>query len=119
MVIGTCHSLDLLDPAVHRTGRLDVHLTIPSPDRAARAAILTTKLANVPGCETLRASPEFESVVLGTDGASGADLDGICREAALLGLRESIDIAALEPRHLSAALYAWQRRGGRYEQQAK
>ena len=58
-------------------------------------------------------SSEFVGVVKDTEGASGADIDSICREAALLALRENINIPALEPRHLSAALYSWQRRGGR------
>ena len=49
MVIGTCHSLGLLDPAVYRTGRLDIHLTVPPPNSTARAAILGAKLEGVPG----------------------------------------------------------------------
>jgi SpoVK/Ycf46/Vps4 family AAA+-type ATPase len=104
MVVGTCRGIELLDPSVFRPGRLDLHFDITLPDTAARSAILTRKLQSMPGAAHLVGSPAFATVVSTMVRGSGADIDNICREAALRGLREDIALTRLEERHLLLAL---------------
>ena len=74
---------NLLDPALRRPGRFDREIAIPIPDRNGREEILSIHS---------RGMPLAEDVVMGhlagiTHGFVGADLEALCREAAMLCLR--------------------------------
>ena len=45
-----------------------------------------------------------EALAARAEGLSGADIEGVCQEAALQSLRESLESAAVRPRHVWAAL---------------
>ena len=82
-VIGATNRPELIDQAALRPGRLGTHIRIPLPDEAARQAILS-----------LYTGPEVSGDALAslageTQGFSGADLAGICRDAKLIALRQA------------------------------
>ncbi len=73
---------DLIDPALLRPGRIDKIVQIGAPDEKARLSILKVHSKNVP----LAKDVDLSMVAKKTDGYSGADLQGLMREAALITL---------------------------------
>jgi transitional endoplasmic reticulum ATPase len=69
----------VIDPAVRRPGRFDYHIEVPYPDREGRAAILRVCLAKM----KMRRGWRIEALAEATEGSSGAELAGLCREAGL------------------------------------
>ena len=92
---------DLLDPALLRPGRIDKVLKVPAPDEKARLSILSIHTKGVP----LAKSISLKGIAEKTEGYSGADLEGLVREAALIAMDESkfkaIEIGAS---HFEAAM---------------
>ena len=76
---------DLIDPALLRPGRIDKILAVPAPDLEARKSILKIHSIGVPLSKEVSLSELAEK----TEGYSGADLEGLIREAALIALSES------------------------------
>jgi transitional endoplasmic reticulum ATPase len=107
IVLATTHNINLLDPAILRPGRLDQHVFIPLPSREARCDIIHHYMSSMPLCPaTIPDARAFAGVVASvTDGFSGAQLENVCREAAMCSLRESVEAGYLEARHFEAALY--------------
>ncbi len=83
--IGATNRPDLIDPALLRPGRIDKIIHIPAPDRESRRHILSIHTANVP----LAKNVSIDELADQTDGYSGADLEGLIREAALISIQES------------------------------
>lgn len=89
-----------LDPALLRPGRLDVQLYVPPPDAEGRRAILGLHTAGMP----LAADVDLSTIADSCSGFTGAELAGLCREAALAALREDLAGAdAVAGRHFAAA----------------
>ncbi len=84
-VIGATNQPDFLDPALLRPGRFDFQIEVPLPDEQARSAILRVHLAK----KRLTPDVELDRLVSMTRGFSGAEIEEVCREAALAALRES------------------------------
>jgi len=76
---------DLIDPALLRPGRIDKMIHIPVPDLEARKMILEIHSRNVPLAKNI----SLQGIAEKTDGYSGADLEGLIREAALISIKES------------------------------
>src|SRR5690606_14261906 len=100
LVLAATNRLDLLDPAVLRPGRMDQHIRMELPDTPARLAILQKKCEKMP----LHESVNLQGIALLTHGFSGAQLENICREAAMLALREDINANEIRHDHFSDAL---------------
>ncbi len=83
IVIAATNIPNALDPALRRPGRFDREIAIPIPDRFGRQAILEIHSRGMPLAE------EVDMVHLAeiTHGFVGADLEALCREAAMLCLR--------------------------------
>ncbi|KAF9573770.1 hypothetical protein EC968_008049 [Mortierella alpina] len=91
---------EVIDAAILRPGRLDQIVHIPVPDLKARQEILEGYLSKMP----MRISPEeIADLARTTDGYSGADLENLCREAALICLRQDINSIEIVQSHLEAA----------------
>ncbi|MEI7961704.1 MAG: CDC48 family AAA ATPase [archaeon] len=75
---------DLIDSALLRPGRIDKMIMVSAPDEAAREAILVVHVKNV----KLEKDVSLKILAQQTKGFSGADLEGLVREAALLVLSE-------------------------------
>src|SRR5438046_9746681 len=83
-VIGATNRPDRLDPAMLRTGRFDRILLVPTPHKDARLAILKVHTKGMP-----LEGVDLEELAVGLDGYSGADIEGVWRDAAMLALGES------------------------------
>jgi cell division protease FtsH len=86
---------DLLDPALLRPGRFDRRIMLDLPDKEGRLAILEVHKKNKPFVEDL----DWEKVAKRTVGFSGADLENMLNEAAILAARAAkvkIDMADIE-----------------------
>ncbi len=87
VVIGATNRPDILDPALLRPGRFDRRIYVPPPDYEARLQILKIKTKNMP----LAKDVNLEELAKRMEGYSGADIDSVCREAALNALRRDIN----------------------------
>jgi cell division protease FtsH len=87
IIIAATNRPDVLDPAILRPGRFDRRITVPRPDVRGREEILRVHTKRTP------LSPDVDLDVLarGTPGFSGADLENLVNEAALLAARQDKD----------------------------
>ena len=98
IVMAATNRPDILDPALLRPGRFDRRVTVDLPTQRDRIAILRIHARKKP----LSDDVDLEKVARGTPGFSGADLENLLNEAALLAAREQMD--RIEPRHVSEAI---------------
>jgi len=83
IIIAATNRPDVLDPAILRPGRFDRRIVVPRPDLKGRIGILQVHTRKVP----LDKSVELDVIARGTPGFSGADLENLVNEAALLAAR--------------------------------
>ncbi|MSR21623.1 MAG: ATP-dependent zinc metalloprotease FtsH [Gemmatimonadetes bacterium] len=83
---------DVLDPALLRPGRFDRQIVVDLPDVKGREGILRVHAKKLPLADDV----ELSLVARGTPGMSGADLENICNEAALLAARRDGDRVSME-----------------------
>ena len=83
VVIAAPNIPNALDPALRRPGRLDREISIPIPDRHGRLEILEIHSRGMP----LAQDVDMEHLAEITHGFVGADLEALCREAAMICLR--------------------------------
>lgn len=85
IVMAATNRPDVLDPALLRPGRFDRQITMSNPDVNARIAILQVHARN----KKLSPKISLEDVAKRTPGFSGADIENLLNEAALLAAREN------------------------------
>lgn len=83
IVIAATNRPDVLDPALLRPGRFDRQITVNRPDAKGREDILKVHSKNKP----LAPDVDFHEVAMDTIGFTGADLENLMNEAALLAVR--------------------------------
>ena len=83
IVIGATNIPNSLDPALRRPGRFDREISISIPDRNGRLEILTIHTRGMP----LSPDVDLDKLASITHGFVGADLEALCREAAMMSLR--------------------------------
>ncbi|MDB5178236.1 MAG: ATP-dependent metalloprotease FtsH, cell division protease FtsH [Patescibacteria group bacterium] len=83
IVIAATNRPDVLDPALLRPGRFDRRVTLDSPDLKSRVAILEVHSQGKP----LAGDADLEEIAKKTPGFSGADLENLLNEAAILAAR--------------------------------
>lgn len=88
IVIAATNRDDVLDPALLRAGRFDRQITVSLPDKNGREAIFKVHAAN----KKIDPSVNFEALAKRTVGFSGADIENIMNEAAILAVREHREI---------------------------
>lgn len=98
LLIGATNRFDLLDPALLRPGRFDRIVRVDLPDREGRLAILRIHTANKP----LGPQVSLQRIAGQTFGFSGAHLESVANEAAILALRQGLE--SLEQKHLEEAV---------------
>lgn len=86
-IIAATNRKDLIDPAILRSGRIDLHFEVPQLDKEARRWFIERMLAR----PLFRQGINVEQLVMLTAGFSGADLEKVSREVVLLALREGLD----------------------------
>jgi cell division protease FtsH len=95
IVIAATNRPDVLDPALLRPGRFDRHIVIDKPGWKERKAILEVHVRN----KTLADDVDFETIARGTPGMTGADIENLANEAALIATRknkEKVDMSDFE-----------------------
>ena len=85
IIIAATNRPDVLDPALLRPGRFDRQVTVSLPDQKERKAILDVHARN----KTFDKSVSLENISKRTPGFSGADLENLLNEAALLAVRRN------------------------------
>ncbi|MCX6651231.1 MAG: CDC48 family AAA ATPase [Methanomassiliicoccales archaeon] len=97
-VIAATNRPDIVDSALLRPGRFDRMVLVPVPDAAARKAILSVHTKNMPLKDV-----SIDELVSRTEWYVGADLENLCREAAMIALRQDKDAQVVEMQHFEAA----------------
>lgn len=87
LIVGATNRPDLMDPAILRPGRFDRLIYVPPPDEKSRLHILQIYVKKMPLSEDVN----LENLASMTEGYSGADIESLCREAALAALRRNKD----------------------------
>jgi cell division protease FtsH len=87
IIIAATNRPDVLDPALLRPGRFDRRIVVPRPDLRGRMGILAVHTRKVP----LAGGVDLEVIARGTPGFSGADLEFLVNEAALIAARRDKD----------------------------
>jgi transitional endoplasmic reticulum ATPase len=100
VVLGATNRPDILDPALLRPGRFDRVLYVPPPDKAARLAIFKIHTREMPLDEDV----DLDILASVTEGYTGADIEAVVREAAMLAARENINAQKVSMRHFEKAL---------------
>ncbi|NCU17729.1 ATP-dependent zinc metalloprotease FtsH [Pallidibacillus pasinlerensis] len=83
IIIAATNRPDILDPALLRPGRFDRQITVDRPDVKGREAVLKVHARNKP----LDESVDLKTIAMRTPGFSGADLENLLNEAALVAAR--------------------------------
>jgi len=86
-VVAATNRPDILDPAVLRPGRFDRLIYVPAPDEQSLVQILTIHTRGMPLVKDVNLSELARNMA----GYSGADIEAVCREAAMIALRRNID----------------------------
>ncbi|WP_423751395.1 AAA family ATPase [Salinirarus marinus] len=84
VVLAATNRKDALDPALLRPGRLESHVPVPPPEADARREILDVHTRETPLADDV----DVDELVARTDGYTGADLEAVCREAALRAVED-------------------------------
>ena len=95
ILIAATNRPDVLDPALLRPGRFDRQVVVPVPDIRGREKILEVHVRRIP----LDDNVDLSTVARGTPGFSGADLENLVNEAALMAARKNkdkVDLSDLE-----------------------
>lgn len=100
VVIGATNRPDILDTSLLRPGRFDRLLLIPAPDKKARLEIFKIHTNKMP----LDKDISLEDLANITEGYTGADIEGLCREAAMLSLRENIKTKKVDKENFNKAM---------------
>ena len=91
ILIAATNRPDVLDPALLRPGRFDRRIVVGLPDVRGREAILQVHTRKVPMADGI----DLAVLARGTPGFSGADLENLVNESALLAARENRDRVAM------------------------
>ncbi|TYS61798.1 ATP-dependent metallopeptidase FtsH/Yme1/Tma family protein [Sutcliffiella horikoshii] len=83
IIVAATNRPDILDPALLRPGRFDRQITVDRPDLKGREAVLKVHARNKPIDESIN----MKTIAMRTPGFSGADLENLLNEAALVAAR--------------------------------
>ena len=93
-------TVQTFDPALLRPGRFDRIVLTPAPDEKGRLEIFKVHTKKMP----LSSDVVLDELAVKTDGYVGADIEAVCREAAMAALREDLKSKEVGKKHFDAAL---------------
>ena len=99
VIIAATNRPDIVDSALLRPGRFDRFVLVPPPDQKARLKILQIFTKEMP----LGKDVDLKLIAKDIDGFSGADIESLCREAAMLALREDMNASIVLFKHFNEA----------------
>jgi transitional endoplasmic reticulum ATPase len=82
IIVAATNRPEMIDPALLRSGRFERVLHVPPPDVGARETIFNIHSEGMPLSKF-----SFKDILTGMDGFTGADIEAVCREAALICMR--------------------------------
>lgn len=91
LVIGMTNRKDMIDEALLRPGRLEVHVEISLPDEHGRQQILQIHTGKMRDNRMLAHDVNLESLASQTKNYSGAEIEGLCKSAAAFALNRHVD----------------------------
>ena len=100
VVIGATNRVNAIDPALRRPGRFDREIEIGIPDKKGRREILDIHTRGMP----LAKDVNLDKLAEMTHGYSGADLEALCKEAAMRSLRRVLPDIDLEAETIPAEI---------------
>ena len=100
VVIAATNRPDIIDPGLLRAGRFDRLIKVSAPDEPARLQILKVHTERMP----LGKDCDLNELARLTKGYVGADLESLCREAAIVALREDRKARQVNKNHFEEAL---------------
>jgi transitional endoplasmic reticulum ATPase len=100
VTIAATNRPDLLDQALLRPGRFDRIIYVPPPDREARLQIFKVHTRKMP----LSSEVNLEELAAKTEGYTGADIEALCREAAMIAIREGYKARKVEMKDFLKAM---------------
>lgn len=100
LVLGATNRPDMLDPGILRPGRFDKILLVGAPEEEGRLKILEIHTKKMP----LAKDVDLKDLSKKTSGYTGADLEAVTREAAMIALRESKEAKQITNKHFNEAL---------------
>lgn len=99
VIIAATNRPDIVDSALLRPGRFDRFVLIPPPDQKSRLKILQIFTKEMPVAEDV----DLKQIAKDIEGFSGADIESLCREAAMLSLREDMNASIVLMKHFTNA----------------
>lgn len=99
-IIAATNRPDILDPGLVRPGRFDRHIKVDTPDEESRLAIFKVHTKDMPLAKDVKLS----RLAKNTEGYVGADIEAVCREAAMLTLREDINSETVSMKFFEKAM---------------
>ena len=98
VVVAATNRPDIVDPALLRPGRFDRIILTPVPNEKARTEIFKVHTKGMP------VKVDLQKMAKMTEGYAGADIEAVCREAAIYALRENFQAKSVEEKHFTEAL---------------
>ena len=100
VIIAATNRPDIIDSALLRPGRFDRIILTPAPTEKARLEIFKVHTAAMP----LATDVDLRELAKKTEGYVGADIEALCREAAILALRHDVDTTVIAAKYFDEAL---------------
>ncbi len=99
-IIAATNRPDILDAGLMRPGRFDRHIQVKEPDEEARISIFEVHTKDMP----LAKDVNLKKLAKNTDGYVGADIEAVCREAAMLTLRDNLEASEIPYKYFKEAI---------------
>ncbi|MDD2678355.1 MAG: CDC48 family AAA ATPase [Candidatus Nanoarchaeia archaeon] len=100
IIIAATNRPDMIDPGMLRPGRIDRLIMVPAPDESARIEIMKVHTKNMP----LAKNVDIESLAKKMINYTGADIENVCREAAMIALRSNIESKEVTSKNFAQAM---------------
>ncbi len=100
IIIGATNRPDIMDPALLRPGRFDRIILVQAPTKDAREKILKIHTKAMP----LAKDVDLKKMAIELEGYVGADIEAVCREAAIIALREDLKAKIIHKKDFDEAL---------------
>ncbi len=100
VIVAATNRPDIVDPALLRQGRFDRIILTPVPDVKGRKKIFEIYTEKMPKAKDV----DIDNLAERTEGYVGADIEGVCREAAMIALRDDLHVKNVKMEHFLSAL---------------
>jgi transitional endoplasmic reticulum ATPase len=99
-IIAATNRADIIDPGLMRPGRFDRHIKVDNPNEEGRLAIFKVHTKNMPLSDNVK----LDKLAKETEGYVGADIESVCREAAMLTLRDNMEANEVTMKYFNKAM---------------